>query len=187
MATIGKTWKRPQGNHCHVTGTIQPPHVAHLMTFPCLEAYHMTKLFGAGKVGGGWGTKHVVSVPPSTPRSAAIFLPAAARNVLPQSHTPLLCSRNGFNPKGDLTGGSMGLVALVGRWVDRGGSQCSCSARVPPTSGPCHTGYRGAVQRWRPHRKTQRGQRLRLVGSGEGQPSLLQHLLLHTHTGPATT
>ena len=70
-----------------------PPHVAHLMTFPCLEAYHMTKLFGAGKVGGGWGTKHVVSVPPSTPRSAAIFLPAAAKNVLPQSHTPQLCSQ----------------------------------------------------------------------------------------------
>ena len=125
------------------------PHAIHLMTSPYSEAYHMTKLFGAGKVGGGWATKHVVSVPPSTPRSAAIFLPAAARNVLPQSHTPFLCSRNRFQLKDHPTGCSMAPVAMVGRWVE-GGSQCSCSARVPPTSGPCHTGYRGAVQRWRP-------------------------------------
>ena len=112
------------------------PHAIYLMTSPYLEAYHMTKLFGAGKVGGGWGTKHVVSVPPSTPRSAAIFLPAAARNVLPQSHIPSLCSRNGFNRKGDQTGGSMGLVALVGRWVDRGGQSVFLLSPCPPHERP---------------------------------------------------
>ena len=61
-----------------------------------------------------------------------------------------------------------------GRWADEEGvSQCSCSGRVPPTSGPCHTGYRGAVQRWRPPpENTIGGQRVSLVGRGEGhQPS----------------
>ena len=60
-----------------------------------------------------------------------------------------------------------------GRWAEEGVSQCSCSARVPPTSGPCHTGYRGAVQPWRPPpENTRGGQRLSLVGCGEGhQPS----------------
>ena len=112
-----------------------PPHVAHLMTFPCLEAYHMTKLFGAGKVGGGWGTKHVVSVPPSTPRSAAIFLPAAAKNVLPQSHTPQLCSQIKVQQRGPKTGSFLPPVALVGRWVEEGQSVFLLSP-CPPHERP---------------------------------------------------
>ena len=105
------------------------------MTFPCLEAYHMTKLFGAGKVGGGWGTKHVVSVPPSTPRSAAIFLPAAAKNVLPQSHTPQLCFQIKVQQRGPKTGTFLPPVALVGRWVEEGQSVFLLSP-CPPHERP---------------------------------------------------
>ena len=101
---------RPGNAHKEITARWVPCHWhrqathIHLMTFPYFAAYHMTKLFGAGKVGGGWGVKHVVSVPPSTPRSAAIFLPAAARNVLPQSHTPPPCSQIRFQTIVDQTG-----------------------------------------------------------------------------------
>ena len=111
------------------------PHAIYLMTSPYLEAYHMTKLFGAWKVGGGWGTKHVVSVPPSTPRSAAIFLPAAAKNVLPQSHTPQLCFQIKVQQRGPKTGASLPPVALVGRWVEEGQSVFLLSP-CPPHERP---------------------------------------------------
>ena len=111
------------------------PHAIYLMTSPYLEAYHMTKLFGAGKVGGGWGAKHVVSVPPSTPRSAAIFLPAAAKNVLPQSHTPQLCFQIKVQQRGPKTGSFLPPVALVGRWVEEGQSVFLLSP-CPPHERP---------------------------------------------------
>ena len=85
--------------------------------------------------GGGWGTKHVVSVPPSTPRSAAIFLPAAAKNVLPQSHTPQLCSQIKVQQRGPKTGASLLPVALVGRWVEEGQSVFLLSP-CPPHERP---------------------------------------------------
>ena len=58
FAIICKTRKRPQGIHCTLGAmSLAPsgrPHAICLMTSPHLEAYHMTKFLGAGKVGGGW-------------------------------------------------------------------------------------------------------------------------------------